>query len=444
VRRHVLLLVPLVVAVAAVLLLLLVGRDGVGVAPEPPPPAPPGVEPPAGLAPRPTSTPPPPAAPATGTPISGRVRDEDGAPVVGAEVVAVAESDVPGVGRLRREATDAEGRFSIEDAAPGAWTLSVSAAEFVPATVGAVAAGRTDVEVTLSPRGWIEATVLGPDGAPWPGEVSLVVDFVGFAAGGAPAESVPGGPQRTQAGARADGLHRVRGLPSGLWRVAAKAAGDPPLVSVGLGVDTVVIDGRPSPVSLRLVRAGRLEGVIADPAGAPVAGAVLHLRIEGRPGSGGALDAVVAAPGDGFAVDQLAAGTWVVVGRASNGGWIRDRVVVPVGEVVRKDLVAQPSGSVRVRLLYDDGTPVVGVRVVLATEDGLWQEPDPRTRAAGDLTWLTDSDGVHFRGAAPSGRLRVTTIPDRRHGPAPDTVVEVPAGGRGEVELVVPRAPRPR
>jgi hypothetical protein len=441
VRRDRLLLLPALLAVGLLAAWLLRHRDEAPVSPVEAPAPPEGTAGPAPEAPAPGPDRPAPVR--DGLPIAGRVRTEEGEAVPRADVLAVGTQDVPSDRRIHRTTTDDEGRFRFEGLVPGPWGVSVHAAGLRPGSARDVAAGTTDLQIALGPLGWIEATVLGPDGSPWGGDVEVVVTFVGFEAGGAPAESVPGGPVRTVSGAAPGGLHRVRGIPAGLWRVEATARGEPPLVSSGPGVDATVVEGRPTPATVRLVRAGRMEGTVVDAVTGAASASELRFRLESRPASAGATSAPPRVTQTGaWEVDGLAAGTWAVVGRAASGGWVRERIEVGVGQVVRKDLVVQPSGSVRVHLVHDDGTPAGTVRVVLATEDGLWRQPDPAGKEAGDLTWLSDAQGWHRRDGIPSGRLRVSTLPDARHGPATETAVEVPPGGNVEVEVVVPRAPR--
>ena len=372
--------------------------------------------------------------------IAGRVRDAAGAPVVGASVLAIEAAAKGGTARRRTATTDDAGRFALLEVAAGRWTILVESPDFLAASLRDVAPGRTDVEVTLASRGWLEATLLGPDGAPHTGDVDVSARFGGFAAGGASADAVPGGATRTVSGRGPDGVVRVRGLAPGLWRVEATTKGDPPLVSADGGADASVVDGQPSSVTVRLVRAGRLEGGLADEATGAALAATLDLRLDGRPASSGAVRATAEADAAGrWSADGLAAGAWTIAGRAGNGAWVRDRVDVPVSGVVRRDLIARAGGTVRVKVALEDGGPAAGVGVVLTAEDGTWKEPaDATKRARSGDDGTTDASGVLVRTSVPPGRLRVETRADDLHAAGSPVIVDVPSGGTVEAEVVAP------
>ncbi len=199
--------------------------------------------------------------------ITGRVvADADGKPVAGAEVCARgwgADTDTEAAAR-----TDADGKFAVSLAHGREAWLQAQAPGFVRESAN-LEEGKTDVELRLKRPARLEGRVLGgPEAKPIEG--ARVEARVARDDGGA-AEI-----QRATTGA--DGRYAVPLLRPGRLRVTAFARGwvtkanasraDAPSDATAAPGATVVVD-------VAMVEAARIQGKVVDPAGAPVAGAVV-------------------------------------------------------------------------------------------------------------------------------------------------------------------------
>lgn len=387
--------------------------------------------------------------------LSGRVHDQDGAPVAGAEVQVV-----PGGHRVE---SDENGRFELRGLAPGRWSVFVDHPDEIDVAAPVEVDGRgsdvADVLLSVVRGRCIEGSVTWSDGAPvesfwvstgeaWgaqgeagryrlclpPGRYALDVsvvepDRVGVGriedvrAGSVvpplvlvstPAHVVRGVVRdvlgqplaaevsawseehghRCATGAE-DGRFELEGLPAGSWSVAARAQGHHEAhATVGVG--------RATP-ELRLVleRGGELRGVVLDPQGAPVEGASLwagrdvHTDDQGRfVLTSDSPSMVLWAEKEGFAVSESL-----------------EVHVAPGGRVEGLVLRLRPAGSLEVRVVGLDPRDVE--RTEILVECSGWEQLD-----------TLDAEGC----------LRAT---DLVAGPARVTVTSL--DGRsvaGEVELV--------
>src|SRR6185295_17499166 len=96
---------------------------------------------------------------------AGRVVDERGAGVGGAQVRATPVTPGPDSQPALFATTDEDGRFGLDALDPGDVELAVSHDSFAPATQVA-RAGRTDVVLTLAAGGTLSGRVVDAAGAP--------------------------------------------------------------------------------------------------------------------------------------------------------------------------------------------------------------------------------------------------------------------------------------
>ncbi len=318
-----------------------------------------------------------------GVPFSGRVVDEQGAPVAGAYVVAVAGGTFEGYveAKMRppyaRTWTDGDGAFAVGGIPEGAVaTLVVRAEDCEEARVAVRAQGGavrpSPLAIVLRSGGRLTGRVVGPDGRPVPGAAVLVV----------PADhadlrrnphlsfwSSDGGSARAiVATAGEDGRFALGNLAFGKPFVAmAEAPGF--ARSAESAVFTIDEGHRVVEVALALRKSGAIVVRLADPAGAAVSAA--RVRI-GDPMSG--LDREEAdAPGV-FRFADLIPGTHEV--HVSAPGFVpRDETVV-LAEGETRDLPLALSEGVAIEgvVVDDEGKPVPGVIVraerTVTTPDG--------------------------------------------------------------------------
>jgi protocatechuate 3,4-dioxygenase beta subunit len=204
--------------------------------------------------------------PSTGS-ISGRVIRPDGTPVANGSLRL---SPVMGGGALF-ERLDPEGRgdFRIDGVTPGAYVLSASSRDGdssagIPVTVTAQGSV-TGIVLTLDAPGCISGRVLSETGLP-------VADAQVLAA---PAEQ---GAMASRGFVRSgpDGAFRLERLAPGTWRLQATSDGLVALVS-----DVVVFSGSETTADVRFLPTGSVLLTVVDAAGAPVAGASVHVRSAG-------------------------------------------------------------------------------------------------------------------------------------------------------------------
>lgn len=346
----------------------------------------------------------PPVAPPP--PVVVTVVDPQGAPVVGATVVAGGH----------RAQTDASGEVTVPARAARQGSVTVTADGYLPASAAtpdgeaalAVALVRAPVPVTVS--------VVGPQGA-LPG-VFVDVERAGGDLSG----------EASAVAADERGLHRFD-LPAGVWTVHLGAPG------MGLQERTLVIEPtRSEPIRVDAVLtpvedpAVTLAVKVVDGFGHPVEDAVVALgdRDLGTTGTGG--DVVV---------QGLAAGEVALVIRSSRIG---DRTVVPATlSAGRNEIVATfewPAGSLLVRVTDPKGRPIdAGV-----TFAGPSRLPERALGSDGEELFVLRPGAWTVTAAADAfaPQTRRVTVGDRAGGLVRLDLALLPAeGGRSTLELAV-------
>lgn len=202
--------------------------------------------------------------------VSGRVVDEVGDPVVGADV-SVKETGGGILAMFGQQATtDAEGRFTAEDLAPGKRMVTAEAAGFLESEPRFVelANGKTvdGLELVLKRGSTIEGTVLLPGGVPAAGAQVAIKEDGGANSPGVIVRRFGGTGNATADG---DGRYRLEGVAEGPRSIAAQLAGYRQAVrdlDVQRGVNRL---------DLQLGEGYAISGRVLDTAGKPVADATV-------------------------------------------------------------------------------------------------------------------------------------------------------------------------
>lgn len=209
--------------------------------------------------------------------IAVTVVDEDGHPVVGADVY-LGPPDTAGVngisfGDLRRIGkTGADGLLVAEDLPDGAAAVfgninnrlngrfGLDGRHGVKTTLraGARVAAKVQLPFSTAKLGTVSGSVIGPEGQPLPASVAI-----GFA----------------QMWTKRDGVFSLQGIPEGKTALLARATGFRPAT-----VDVEVAAGRTTEIEVKLEYAEsgtmRIEGVVVGPQDEAVAGAHVYLMLE--------------------------------------------------------------------------------------------------------------------------------------------------------------------
>lgn len=367
-----------------------------------------------------------------GAAIRGRVRDLGGRPIPGARVSMVRR--FPGWrGRPRDDPiahfapaeTDADGRFEIGflGREPVRLRIALAALGFVDQTVGPVDPGREPLDIECQPAATIRGRLLlGAEPVPW-WEILVAREGTPLKSSGRADElerdeyrsADPTLPRVVRTDA--EGAFVAAGLPPGRWVVASAHKAD---LRIGSGgherlvlatLDLAAGETR----TLELVQAlpGRLEGRVHAPGPLDPRGSWVEIRPRGgiRPQCCFSIDR------DGrFESGPLPPGRYDVVARGGEG-YALDGCAGPVevrsGETASLD-VALPTGRLRARVAWADGSPLTGERLAILRRVG-----DPAEPSA-DL-WI--KDGLLDVGAVPPGRYVLEVRPTPHFGgdaPPPD------------------------
>lgn len=346
--------------------------------------------------------------------IEGRVIDGDSKPIAGASISGWdPQNNQPGENRYAQARSDADGRFVLRGVLGENWSVQASATGFLDASLPAVRSGDTAVEIRLTPLGWIDGVVLGPDGKPWSGP------FSASATGAGEGEEETG--EASGEFAAADGAFRLRGLTQGSYVVSATT--NEGLVPSATARTTVVNGSGSGPVEIRLVRGASISGtVLEDGSRRALASANVAVRIRGEATSGGQTNAWSQTDAKGrFSVVGLAAGTYAVAVSDGGGGSVDELVPLDAGQSVDREFLTRRPGAIAIRVVDADGRPIAKVRINLQSEGGNYISPNwdalqkegkvDFSRGGWESAISTNDEGLLTRWHVPPGRVRVMARP---------------------------------
>jgi hypothetical protein len=383
---------------------------------------------------------------AAGGAIAGKVVDDRGQPLAGAEVDigSTPTDDLPEVAR-----SDAQGAFALGPLAPGRYRASARSPGHAGAGVPEIvvrAGATTTIELRLARGAEVGGVIVGEQARPLAGATITVTaldagvhDFAVLSgrlppaaeAAGLPAEALHRPGRRRAATSDERGRFQVADLPPGRVRIDVSASGRLPLRKDGI----VLEPGRSTDLGrIELGAAIALLGRALDEAGAAVSGARIEARRVGS-AAGTAFSAV--AGEDGAFTLPLPAGRWRVVAHAPGRA---PAAVEPV------EVGASSPAPIELRLA-----------IAGATLEGSVRDPAGRGIAGATVSAFPLRAGVSADGApAPadafpiaaarsdaSGRFRLRGVPasplyvEARHPAWPTLAVAAPPGA--EVVLQPPR-----
>ena len=305
---------------------------------------------------------------------AGRVMDEEGRPVAGAEVGALMEKEsagrdhfIIGIDDLEslRTTTGPDGLFSFENIPAGARagfvvtspgmarTTTLQLSMYPPFTSRA---GDTDIEIRLSTEAVIEGVVVERETGRGVEDVCIIA--MGDERAG---EINPFESQITTSGE--DGAFRVDGLKGGRWDLRLPAPAGiaewvAEVVSVEAGTGETVSD-----VKLELDRGGLLEVIAMDEtSGSPAEG--LRIILQGADGQ----QSVIITDSQGKAVVRLAAGEGMLqssFGRLYHHQTIDEVFEIRRGETTSVQVVIRGPMEISGVILDEEGLPVEGADVTV-------------------------------------------------------------------------------
>jgi uncharacterized GH25 family protein len=324
---------------------------------------------------------------ARGAKVSGKVVDDQGAPVAGARVVYSGASDWSTQGDERKDGvvTAKDGRFELAALPAGSWRFVARHPDHAPGTSALITLDgvtpRDGVEIRLAPGATVRGHVVDTSGAP----VASARVRIGLAN----ASWIGEGPRQVYSDDHGEFI--VRGVPRR------------PLVAIAIAEDaasdSVAVDttgGDANAVILKLDVTGTIAGAVVDQGGAPLEGVQVSAFPDFRAAASGGGDMaqwrlrgfpeeLTDAAGH-FTLTGLAKGTYRVRATRSQHA-SRGRGFAGEGtsaETGTKDLkiVLPPEGSVKGKVAFADGAPVGPYTVSV----GFTQQP----AAASDGSFLLD------------------------------------------------------
>jgi len=369
-----------------------------------------------------------------GPAIVGRVTDDAGAPIAGAQVHAWPQARELGRALPDTE-TDADGRYRLGGIDAGRYEVSARSDDHLRGKrvpVEAPPIGEVVVDLTLERGLAIEGIVLDPAGQPV-ARATVATEVREVETRGS-MRMVSGGSKEATTGD--DGRFRLGGLPAGVYDLEARL--HRPRSSYAPGEARGIAAGT-SGVRIALGLAGAIEGVVRD---GGTGGPVANVRVEARPDAGpgddddddrGRAGAVTSEDGT-FRLGALAPGAYTVVATGKDRPPAEVRgVVIATGATATVEVVLEAGAEVAVRVVALPGrAPVAGARIAVddrfaysyLIEGG--RDDSPATDASGRFALRGLTPGKHRIGARAEGY------------PPGATEVDVPAHGRIEVEIVLP------
>jgi len=301
--------------------------------------------------------------------LSGRVLDEQGAPIEGARLqltragenmFAAFMRSMEGAGAVR---SGRDGSFEAKRLAPGErQRLDVSHDDYEERAIAGISlapgATRSGLVVVLRRGLSVRGSVKDEQGRPLAGAQVTLSHARTLRAGRGGMQMVmmgPGSEVRRETGP--DGRFEFRGLKAGDYSLTVRRAG-----SSRASVDPVKVgEARGEPVEIVLRPGASVSGVLRDKSGAPVPGLVVNAAAAGVPAMGpGALGAEEPTGPDGFfSIDGLTAGESYdlsVMGATGPAGR-RAGVVAPAEGA---DVTVSGSGRIRGRVLDAESGRAVG------------------------------------------------------------------------------------
>ncbi|WP_375757583.1 carboxypeptidase regulatory-like domain-containing protein [Corallococcus exercitus] len=348
--------------------------------------------------------------------IEGFVTRADGTPAPGARVSAWGED-----GAVEAEAGDT-GSFSL-DVPPGSFQVTARHGEETGASGGAVVVGAgmtvKDVRIRLGGAASLVGVVRRKDSGG-----AIAGATVGVRAHGDRADLL-------QARTGADGRFEVGGLAPGAYDVRVSAPGFQPLTRAGLGV----LAGQRFERMLELAAPGRIEGTVVDASEMPLPGVTVVAQLKWRP-LPDALPSMTDAQGR-FTLEDVPEGTvYVAARRANSEDAVRQPVRVEAGKTATARLKLGGEGVLEGTVRKEDGQRPSGAVTVTAHRVDAPASESVDVPARPDGTWSMRVGAGRYQLSAWLSALRFQNGDQQQ-------VVELEAGGRRHVDLVVGEPKKP-
>jgi protocatechuate 3,4-dioxygenase beta subunit len=317
--------------------------------------------------------------------VTGEVVDEQGSPVVDAEVEAA-----PGIqGAVpHRARTDAGGRFAIPGLYEGGpYVLRASHRGFAPES-RSVTPSRTmtGYRLTLRPGATAFGTVVDEAGRPVAG---ARIELLNYEANFHPYRSI----------SKPDGSFRISDLPAKVLELRVARRGFPLLKQTGIEFSR----GARIDLGRLALPAGKpFQGKALDPQGRPLAGARVFAIyagdspfLLGASGDSGLEPETLTGPDGGFEIPRIGPGTYLSV---CLPGYQPSLLFIPLPPSEPRRFVlapAPPRPRISSRVLDEAGRPVAGARITLGDPEYLERDRTALApcRKAGPLEWTTDAAG---------------------------------------------------